>query len=72
MEDIDLRTMPIMVGNELVVMFHDGKRVCENHIALREDEAIGVSFEKGYVVVITQYETKFVCKGKAFISLWKN
>ena len=64
--------MPIMVGNQFVATYHNGKQLCEVAVSLKEDEAICVSFEKGYVVVHTQYETKFVCKGKAFISLWKN
>lgn len=63
---------PIMVGNEFVASYYNDKQVCEVYVSLKKDEAICVSFEKGYVVVKTQYETKFVCKGKAFISLWKN
>ena len=65
-------TAPIMVGNQFVATYHNGKQLCDVYVSLREDEAICVSFEKGYVIVKTQNETKFVCKGKAFISLWKN
>lgn len=39
-------------------------------IDLDKDDHILVTFEKGYVVVSNGKETKFVCKGKAFISLW--
>ena len=63
---------PIMKGNQFVATYYNGKQMCEVYVSLREDEAICVNFEKGYVVVSTQYETKFVCKGKVFISLWKN
>lgn len=64
--------MPLMVGNQFVATYHNGKQLCEVAVSLKEDEVICVSFEKGYVIVRTQNETKFVCKGKAFISLWKN
>ena len=68
----ELIAPPIMVGNQFVATFHNGKQLCDVCVSLKEDEAICVSFEKGYVVVRTQNETKFVCKGKTFISLWKN
>lgn len=71
MEKSELPT-PLMVGNQFVATYHNGKQLCEVAVSLKEDEAICVMFEKGYVVVRTQNETKFVCKGKAFISLWKN
>lgn len=60
------------IPNELIATYHNGKQICEVHIILKDGEAVGVSFEKGYVVIMTQYETKFVCKGKEFISVWKN
>ena len=63
---------PIMVVNQFVATYHNGKQLCDVCVSLRKDEAICVIFEKGYVVVRTQNEAKFVCKGKAFISLWKN
>lgn len=63
---------PIMVGNQFVATYHNGKQICEVFVSLKADETICVSFEKGCVVVSTQYETKFVCKGKEFVSLWKN
>ena len=71
MEDFT-KNQPIMVLNQFVATYHNGKQLCEVCISLEESEAICVYFEKGYVVVRTQYETKFVCKGKEFISLWKS
>lgn len=71
MEEL-LSKAPIMVGNQFIATYHNGKQLCDVIVELKQDEAICVSFEKGYVIVSTQYETKFVCKGKAFISLWKN
>ena len=68
----ELGKAPFMVSNQFVATYHNGKQICEVAVSLRDDEAICVSFEKGYVVVQTQFETKFICKGKAFISLWKN
>ena len=40
-------------------------------IDLNPEDSIGVEFEKGYVIVRTQFETKFVCKGNLFISMWR-
>ena len=71
MEENAIR-VPLMVNNQFVATYNNGKQLCDVCVSLKEDEAICVIFEKGYVVVKTQYETKFVCKGKAFISLWKN
>ena len=62
----------IPLKNSIIATYHNGKELCSVCINLEEEDAIGVFFEKGYVVVRTQNETKFVCKGKAFVSLWKN
>ena len=66
-----MRSEPIILPDQIIATYHNGKQICEVHISIRNDENIGVFFEKGYVVVRTQNETKFVCKGKAFISLWR-
>ena len=51
--------------------FYEDNKVHSVCIDIDKNEQIGVCFEKGYVVVRTQTEVKFVCKGKAFISLWR-
>lgn len=57
--------------NQVICTFYEDKKVCSVGIDIDRNEQIGVCFEKGYVIVRTQYETKFVCKGKDFICLWK-
>ena len=57
--------------NQVICCYYEDKKVHSVAIDLKEDEHIGVSFEKGCVIVKTETETKFVCKGKVFISLWK-
>lgn len=57
--------------NQIVCTFYEDNKVHSVCIDIDKNEQIGVCFEKGYVVVRTQTEVKFVCKGKAFISLWR-
>ena len=57
--------------NQVICTYYEDKKVRSVGIDIERNEQIGVYFEKGYVIVKTQTETKFVCKGKAFISLWK-
>lgn len=57
--------------SQVICTFYEDKKVRSVGIDIDRDEQIGVCFEKGYVIVRTQTEVKFVCKGKAFISLWK-
>lgn len=57
--------------NQVICTFYEDNKVHSIAIDIEKNEHIGVYFEKGYVVVKTETETKFVCKGKAFISLWK-
>ena len=56
---------------QIVCTYHDGKRINAVAVDIQEGEHIAVEFTKGYVVVKTENETKFVCKGKSFISLWR-
>ena len=63
---IPITTMP----KQVICTFYVDKKVETVCIDIDKNEQIGVCFEKGYVIVRTQNETKFVCKGKAFISLW--
>lgn len=60
-----------VIPNQVICCYYEDKKVHSVAIDLKEDEHIVVSFEKGYVIVRTETETKFVCKGKVFISLWK-
>ena len=57
--------------NQVICTFYEDKKVRAVCIDIEKNEHISVWFEKGYVIVKTQTEVKFVCKGKAFISLWK-
>ena len=56
--------------NHVICNFYVDEKVHSVCIDIKENEQIDVCFEKDYVVVRTQTEVKFVCKGKAFISLW--
>lgn len=71
LDDLVLRTPLNVNTNEMVVVYYQDGKVSVVYISLKEDENIGVLLEKGYVIARTQYETKFVCKGKDFICLWK-
>ena len=70
-KDLDLAQQIISMPNQMICCYYEDKKVHSVGIDLEKDEHIKVTFEKGYVVVSTETETKFVCKGKAFISLWK-
>lgn len=67
----DLAQQLIELKDQVVCTYYEDKKVHSVAIDLKKDESIGVEFEKGYVIVRTQYEVKFVCKGKLFISLWR-
>jgi len=71
-ETLDLTAQQLLeMPNQVICTFYQDKKVCTVGIDIDRNEQIGVCFEKGYVIVRTQTETKFVCKGKAFISLWR-
>ena len=57
--------------NKLVCTYYEEKKPTMVYIDLNPEDSIGVEFEKGYVIVRTQFETKFVCKGNLFISMWR-
>ena len=56
---------------QAVCTYYEDKKVRSVGVDLKKGEHIMVEFEKGYVVVKTETETKFVCKGSLFISLWR-
>lgn len=60
----------IAMPRQLICTFWEDKKIYKVAIDLDKDDHILVSFEKGYVVVSNGKETKFVCKGRDFISLW--
>jgi len=68
LEDIGntILTMP----RQIICTYWEDKKINKVAIDIEKDDHILVTFEKGYVVVTNGKETKFVCKGKAFISLW--
>ena len=70
-DTLELAQQILTMPNQVICTFYQDKKVCTVGIDIDRNEQIGVCFEKGYVIVRTQTETKFVCKGKAFISLWK-
>ena len=71
-DTLDLTAQQLLeMPNQVICTFYQDKKVCTVCIDIDRNEQIGVCFEKGYVVVRTQSEVKFVCKGKAFISLWR-
>lgn len=55
----------------LICTFYEDEKVRTVCIDIEKTEQIGVCFEKDYVIVRTKDDVKFVCKGKAFISLWR-
>lgn len=67
----DIAKQILEMPNQVICTFYEDEKVCSVGIDIEKNEQIGVSFEKGYVVVRTQTEVKFVCKGKDFISLWR-
>lgn len=68
--ELDLLPITPLQGSLICTYYVDKKptTVCIN---LNPEDSIGVEFEKGYVIVRTQFETKFVCKGNLFISMWR-
>lgn len=67
----DVGNTIITMPNQIICTYWEDKKIHSVGIDIDKDEHITVVFEKGYVVVRTEKETKFVCKGKLFISLWK-
>lgn len=67
----DLYQQIMELKDQVICTYYEDKKVQSVVVDLEKDEKIGVEFEKGYVIVKTQTETKFVCKGKSFISLWR-
>ena len=68
LEDIGQKI--IEMPNQLICTYWENDKIVKVAIDLDKDDHIAVFFEKGYVVVSNGKETKFVCKGKDFISLW--
>lgn len=66
----DLANSIIQMPRQVICTYWKDKEIHTIGIDIGKDEHITVLFEKGYVIVKTEKETKFVCKGKAFISLW--
>ena len=67
----DIGNTILEMPNQMICTYWEDKKIHSVGIDIDKDEHIMVSFEKGYVVVKTEKETKFVCKGKSFISLWR-
>lgn len=72
MEDkmLEIADTIIAMPRQLICTFWEDDKIRKVAIDLDKDDHILVSFEKGYVVVTNGKETKFVCKGRDFISLW--
>lgn len=66
----NIGAMIVGMPRQLICTFWEDNKIRKVAIDLDKDDHILVSFEKGYVVVSNGKETKFVCKGKDFISLW--
>lgn len=69
--DKDLYQQILELKDRVICTYYEDKKVQSVVVDLEKDEKIGVEFVKGYVIVRTQYEVKFVCKGNLFISLWR-
>ena len=67
----DIGQQILEMPSQIICSYYEDKKVCRVGINIGKDEHIGVVFEKGYVIVRTEMETKFVCKGNLFISLWR-
>jgi len=67
----DIGRQMLELPEQAICTYYEDKKVRSVAINLDRNEHITVCFEKGYVVVRTENETKFVCKGKLFISLWR-
>lgn len=61
----------VPIKESVVCTYYEGKEIRKVRVDLNPEDSIGVEFEKGYVIVRTQFETKFVCKGNLFISMWR-
>lgn len=72
MEDKELKlaNQIISMPRQIICTYWEDKKINKVAIDIEKDDHILVTFDKGYVVVTNGKETKFVCKGKAFISLW--
>lgn len=72
MEDkmLEIADTILQMPRQLICTFWEDKKIHKVAINLDKDDHILVAFEKGYVVVTNGKETKFVCKGRDFISLW--
>lgn len=67
-----LSVVPITpLQGSVICTYYEGKEIRKVRVDLNPEDSIGVEFEKGYVIVRTQFETKFVCKGNLFISMWR-
>lgn len=67
----DIGTQILELPDQVICSYWEDKKVHSVAINLDRNEHITVCFEKGYVIVRTENETKFVCKGNLFISLWR-
>ena len=61
----------VPIKGSVICTYYVDKKPTTVCIDLNPEDSIGVEFEKGYVIVRTQFETKFVCKGNLFISMWR-
>lgn len=69
-KELELANTIISMPRQIICTYWEDKKIHKVAIDIDKDDHILVAFEKGYVVVTNGKETKFVCKGKAFISLW--
>lgn len=69
-KELELASQIISMPRQIICTYWEDKKINKVAIDIEKDDHILVTFEKGYVVVTNGKETKFVCKGKAFISLW--
>ena len=69
-KELELANQIISMPRQIICTYWEDKKINKVAIDIEKDDHILVTFDKGYVVVTNGKETKFVCKGKAFISLW--
>ena len=69
-KELELANQIISMPRQIICTYWEDKKINKVAIDIEKDDHVLVTFEKGYVVVTNGKETKFVCKGKAFISLW--
>lgn len=67
----DIGQQLLEMPSRVICTYYEDKKVRSVGIDIDRNEHITVCFEKGYVIVRTENETKFVCKGNLFISLWR-